>query len=85
MRRMQQGGSWHVQVSLARTGRWIRDLGRVADGLAGPKASADGLTEEGPSGWGHLRAVRHAAVLSETPTRWDLPSVPLGTHAAAWL
>jgi crotonobetainyl-CoA:carnitine CoA-transferase CaiB-like acyl-CoA transferase len=88
MRRMQEGGSWHVEVSLARTGRWIRDLGRVADGLGveGPTADrvADLLeTTEAPS-LGRLHAVRHAALLGETPARWDRPPVPLGTHQAAW-
>ena len=87
MRRMQEGGSWHVQVSLARTGRWIRDLGRVPNGLAGSvpavEAVAD-LMEVTDSGWGRLRAVRHAAELAETPARWDRPSMPLGTHPAAW-
>src|SRR3546814_8468826 len=35
MRRMREGGSWHVRVSLARTGHWIERLGRV-DGMAHP-------------------------------------------------
>jgi crotonobetainyl-CoA:carnitine CoA-transferase CaiB-like acyl-CoA transferase len=87
MRRMQEGGSWHVQVSLARTGRWIRDLGRVKDGLAIPGPTADSvadLMEKSDSGWGKLHTVRHSAELSETPTRWDRPSMPLGSHPAAW-
>ena len=33
-RQAREGGSWHVQVSLAQTGRWLWNLGRVADGLA---------------------------------------------------
>jgi crotonobetainyl-CoA:carnitine CoA-transferase CaiB-like acyl-CoA transferase len=87
-RRATEGGSWHVQVSLARTGRWIRDLGRVRSGLNAPKtpareAIAD-LLEETDSGFGRLSAVRHAAILSDTPAHWDRPSVKLGTHAAAW-
>src|SRR5262249_52128422 len=32
-RRAAQGGSWHVRVSLAQTGYWLRKLGRV-DGLS---------------------------------------------------
>jgi crotonobetainyl-CoA:carnitine CoA-transferase CaiB-like acyl-CoA transferase len=86
-RRMQQGGSWHVQVSLARTGRWIRDLGRVDRGLAAPAPTADGvedLMEVSSYGSARLHAVRHAATLSETPARWDRPSVPLGTHPPVW-
>jgi crotonobetainyl-CoA:carnitine CoA-transferase CaiB-like acyl-CoA transferase len=89
MRRMQEGGSWHVQVSLARTGRWIRDLGRVPNGLtvAAPTAEAvaDLLeTTEAPT-LGRVHAVRHAAVLGETPARWARPPVPLGTDTADWL
>ncbi len=89
MRRMQEGGSWHVEVSLARTGRWIRDLGRVADGLTIPAPTAADVaalleTTEAP-GLGRVQAVRHAAVLGETPVRWDRPPVPLGTGPASWL
>ena len=40
--------------------------------------------EDSPSGFGRLTAVRHSAVMSETPTRWARPSVPLGTHAPEW-
>ena len=32
-RQSREGGSWHVRVSLAQTGRWLWNLGRVADGL----------------------------------------------------
>jgi crotonobetainyl-CoA:carnitine CoA-transferase CaiB-like acyl-CoA transferase len=87
MRRMQEGGSWHVQVSLGRTGRWIRDLGRVKNGLAlnAPTGeSAAAFLEDSDSGWGRLRSVRHSAIMSETPARWDRPSMPLGSHPAAW-
>jgi crotonobetainyl-CoA:carnitine CoA-transferase CaiB-like acyl-CoA transferase len=86
-RRMTEGGSWHVQVSLARTGRWIRDLGRVPDGLTCPSPTADDVAdfmEDSASGLGRLRAVRHTAQLSATPARWDRPCVPVGTHPARW-
>ena len=86
-RRAREGGSWHVRVSLAQTGRWIRGLGRIAGGLA---CADPGFTDvgdrldESPSGFGRLTAVRHAAELSLTPTGWDRPSVPLGTHEPVW-
>ena len=86
-RRATEGGSWHVRVSLARTGQWIRGLGRVADGLAckaPTEADVAGFMEESDSGFGRLRAVRHGALLSKTPARWDLPSVPRGTHPPRW-
>jgi crotonobetainyl-CoA:carnitine CoA-transferase CaiB-like acyl-CoA transferase len=85
-RRAQQGGSWHVRCSLAQTGYWLRQLGRIDGVKCTDPRSADvrDLLEETPSGFGQLTAVRHAATMSETPPRWVRPSVPLGTHAPAW-
>jgi hypothetical protein len=40
--------------------------------------------EDSRSGFGRLTAVRHSAQMSETAPRWARPSVPLGTHPAAW-
>jgi hypothetical protein len=86
-RRMTEGGSWYVRVSLARTGEWIRDFGRVADGLRQNPPSAamvQDLLQTTPSGFGQLTSVRHAAELCGTPAVWTRPSVPLGTHLPAW-
>jgi crotonobetainyl-CoA:carnitine CoA-transferase CaiB-like acyl-CoA transferase len=86
IRRSTEGGSWHVRLSLAQTGHWLRELGRI-DGMACRDPGFDDVRdclEETASGFGRLTAVRHAAVMSETPPRWVRPSVPLGTHAALW-
>jgi crotonobetainyl-CoA:carnitine CoA-transferase CaiB-like acyl-CoA transferase len=86
-RRAREGGSWQVRVSLAQTGQWLRRLGRVKDGLACEDPTLEDVRDrldESASGFGRLTAVRHAAELSETPARWTRPSVPLGTHEAAW-
>jgi crotonobetainyl-CoA:carnitine CoA-transferase CaiB-like acyl-CoA transferase len=85
-RRAEQGGSWHVRVSLAQTGHWFRQLGRI-DGMKCHDPAFDEVRdrlEDAASGFGQLTTVRHAAVMSETPTHWARPSVPLGTHAPAW-
>src|SRR5256885_10138862 len=85
-RRAKEGGSWHVRVSLAQTGHWMRGLGRI-DGLACHDASFDDVRdrmEDSDSGFGRLTAVRHSAIMAQTPARWARPSVPLGTHAPAW-
>ncbi len=79
-----QGGSWHVRVSLARTGLWLRAMGRVADGFKAPKPNFEGMTETTASGFGELVAVRHAAHFSRTPSAWTRPSTPPGSHPAAW-
>jgi crotonobetainyl-CoA:carnitine CoA-transferase CaiB-like acyl-CoA transferase len=85
-RRAQQGGSWHVRCSLAQTGHWFRHLGRI-DGTTCPNpkfADVGDCVEESESGFGRLTAVRHSAVMSETPTRWVRPTMPLGSHPPAW-
>jgi crotonobetainyl-CoA:carnitine CoA-transferase CaiB-like acyl-CoA transferase len=85
-RRAERGGSWHVQCSLAQTGYWFRQLGRI-DGMRCADPKFDDVRErleDSTSGFGQLTAVRHSAVMSETPPRWDRPSVPLGTHPPAW-
>ena len=85
-RRTQEGGSWHVCLSLAQTAHWLRSLGRT-DGLALPDPGIDDVRdrlEEMDSGFGRITTVRHAAVMSETPVRWTRPSMPLGTHQPAW-
>ena len=82
-----EGGSWHVQVSLARTGRWLRDLGRVEGGFAAGKPTSDDLaarTVTAPSGFGALAALRHAARLSDAPSGALHPSVRPGTDPLAW-
>jgi crotonobetainyl-CoA:carnitine CoA-transferase CaiB-like acyl-CoA transferase len=87
MRRALQGGSWQVEVSLARTGHWLRSLGRVPDGCLVPEPApslVDGFMETSTSGFGTLRAVRHPGVLSATPPAFTRPAVPLGTHSPAW-
>jgi hypothetical protein len=88
LRRAREGGSWHVRVSLAQTGRWLRGLGRLPEGLRAADPKLDDvrdLMEESESGFGRLLAVRHAGRLSETPPAWTRPSVPLGTDAPRWI
>jgi crotonobetainyl-CoA:carnitine CoA-transferase CaiB-like acyl-CoA transferase len=86
-RQSRQGGSWHVRVSLAQTGRWLWNLGRVADGLKTENLKADAVipfAEELASGFGPLRSVSHSAVLSKTPAFWARPAMPLGSHPPQW-
>ena len=86
-RQAREGGSWHVQVSLARTGRWLWNLGRVADGFQTEDLKDEAVQpfiEEMPSGFGPLRSVVHSARLSKTPAFWARPAMPLGSHPAQW-
>jgi hypothetical protein len=83
-RQQREGGSWHVQVSLAATGHWLRGLGRVERGFSAGKPDFAPYAETTDSGFGRLTALRHAVSLSATPPGWDRPSMPPGTHALAW-
>jgi len=86
-RQSREGGSWHVRVSLARTGQWLWNRGRVADGFKTEDLKGETVQpfiEEIPSGFGPLRSVRHSAALSKTPAFWARPAMPLGSHPAEW-
>ncbi len=84
-RQRTEGGSWHVRVSLARTGRWIQNAGRIGNGhsVYNDFDIAQYLQTE-HSGFGELTCVSHAAKLSKTPARWRYPSTPLGVHKPDW-
>jgi hypothetical protein len=85
LKQAREGGSWHVEVSLAGVGHWLRTLGRVpGDFAAVTLPPADPYLEASDSGFGRLLAVRHAARFSRTPAGWELPSVPPGTSPPRW-
>lgn len=96
LRQAVQGGTWHVEVSLARVAQWLVELGRPplaqpaqAEGAAGAAGAAgDWLRpylETTESGFGRLCAVRPSAQLSRTPASLRRPSVPPGTDQPLWL
>lgn len=86
-RRVTEGGSWHVRCSLAQSGYWFQNLGRIEGGLSVPDPGFEDvrdLMDDSASGFGQLTSVRHSAIMPETPARWARPSSPPGTHAAEW-
>ncbi|WP_175760255.1 CoA transferase [Burkholderia ambifaria] len=87
-RRATEGGSWHVRLSLAQTGRWLQSFGVVPDGLHAPELTPDDVRDRidrSASPFGTIDAVRPAERLSATPPRFARPPVPLGTDDARWL
>ena len=89
-RRAVEGGSWHVELSLAQTGRYLVDLGRVDRDAAAsrpaelPAERLDALMTTRETGYGTLRHLAPAARMSLTPPRWELPTVPADHDAPAW-
>jgi crotonobetainyl-CoA:carnitine CoA-transferase CaiB-like acyl-CoA transferase len=83
-RQQREGGRWHVQVSLAQTGQWLRSLGRVEGGLRAGRPDRAPYLETSASGWGELMGFRPSARLARTPARWDRASMPPGSHPPRW-
>ena len=89
-RRVHEGGSWLVRISLAQVGRWLVSQGEIPE--ANLKNIPAEFTPEEIASWstvsdtpmgklGHLGPVLS---LSETPPRWVRTSVPLGHHDPVW-
>lgn len=83
-RQQAEGGSWHVQVSLAQTANWLRSLGRIENNFQARNTAPEDYLESYACGFGELRAMPHAGQLSRTPTRWTRPSNPPGSDVPAW-
>ncbi|MFM0063445.1 CoA transferase [Paraburkholderia aspalathi] len=86
-RRATEGGSWHVRVSLAQTGRWLQSFGLLPDGWKAPDASIDDVRDclgSVQSEFGRVLGVLPAERLEETPARFDLPPARIGAHEAKW-
>ena len=89
-KRVKEGGSWLVRISLAQVGRWLlshgeipaADLKNVPAEFPPEEIASWSTVSETPMGkLGHLAPVLG---LSETSPRWARPSVPLGHHDPVW-
>jgi crotonobetainyl-CoA:carnitine CoA-transferase CaiB-like acyl-CoA transferase len=89
-RRVREGGSWLVRISLAQTGRWLVGRGEVPEvelkdvpkEFTAAELERWSTTSDTPVG--RLRHLAPVLRLSETPPRWARPSVPLGYHEPVW-
>ncbi len=86
-RRVEEGGSWLVRVSLVQVAHWIASQGTVdpAKGmteLSEPELSR--LLMESDGLFGRLRHLKPVVQLSETPAFYARPAEPLGTSPARW-
>jgi len=85
LRRIREGGSWHVQVSLSATAMWLMSLGKTE--TAPQSFSLSGLdrylqscdTEDG-----RLETLGPIVAMSKTPPAWRSPPPVPGSGAAQW-
>ena len=87
-RRAREGGSYHVRVSLCRSGMYIYKQGHVdypkADmGLSNEEL--DSIMIESTGGHGALKHLGPVLRMSETKPHWDKPSPTLGSSKSEWL
>ncbi|MFC1966994.1 CoA transferase [Chloroflexota bacterium] len=90
-RRAREGGSYLVRASLAQSGMLLHRQGRIPmeewwglERMLPPEESSQ-LVVETDTPFGRMTHLAPVLKLSETPTRWSLPTVPLGTHEPVWL
>ena len=89
-RRAREGGSWLVRISLAQVGHWLVRRGQVP--LSELKDVQKEFTPAELARWtmtsntpvGRLQHLAPVLQLSETPPRWERPTVPLGYHQPVW-
>jgi crotonobetainyl-CoA:carnitine CoA-transferase CaiB-like acyl-CoA transferase len=89
-KRVHEGGSWLVRISLAQVGKWLVDQGQIPE--SDLKNVAAEFTPEEVASWsttsdtpmGRLGHLAPVLGLSETPPQWARVSVPLGYHDPVW-
>jgi crotonobetainyl-CoA:carnitine CoA-transferase CaiB-like acyl-CoA transferase len=90
-KRAINGGAYEVTTSLAGVMKYLRSLGQFTDkseferkDFEHPEDVARYL-ETRQTGFGELRAVRHAASIADAKVGWDEMPKPLGTDQPMWL
>ena len=86
-RRSIEGGSYHVEVSLAQTANWLYEFGLFGRDQELPTfdpAIAAPYMVSSDTGFGRLHHLGPIIRMSETEPRWEQVSVPLGYHPATW-
>lgn len=90
-KRATVGGAYEVHVSLAGVMKYLRSLGRYP-GKAGferkdfmSSKEVEKYLETRDTGFGELKAVKHAASIHGVDVGWDIMPMPLGSDEAIWL
>ena len=90
IKRADHGGGYHIDLSLAQTGKWLNELGRNNTEnlyLYSPhpeKFNIVGELMQTKSEFGIIEHIKPAILLNKTPPYWDKPPVPLGTNEPKW-
>lgn len=82
-----EGGSWRVELSLARTAKWLDELGRIGRirGADTAEPSADGLLATMASQFGTLTYVKPPGMIDGAPPYYASPPPRQGEHPRDWI
>jgi len=84
-RRMVGGGATRARLSLARTAKFLTDLGEQPPGDAfPPETEADLSPDLEQTAWGPARRLKPPVTVAGAPMRWDLPAQKLGSAPPSW-
>jgi hypothetical protein len=90
-KRATEGGMYEVKVSLAGVMKYLRSLGRY-EGKSGfnrkdftQPQDVERYLETRETGFGTLRAIRHAAKIGNMELGWEIMPKPLGSDSPVWL
>jgi hypothetical protein len=87
-RRQREGRGWRVAVSLARTARWLDDLGRVEGGLQVPEpdlVAVRGYLRVDATPWGQVEHVCCPGMIDDAPPRWERAAPRKGSGPATFI
>ncbi len=87
-RRARDGGSYHVRVSLCRSGMYIYKQGKVSyqkPDMGLSDAELNAIMIESTGGHGTLRHLGPVLKMAATKPYWDKPSPTLGSSQPEWL
>jgi crotonobetainyl-CoA:carnitine CoA-transferase CaiB-like acyl-CoA transferase len=86
-RRVEQGGSWLVRVSLVQVAHWIASQGTVDSAQGAGELSDEELKPllmESTGPLGRLQHLKPVVQLGETPAFYAKPAEPLGSSSPQW-
>ncbi|MBF0126337.1 MAG: CoA transferase [Magnetococcales bacterium] len=87
IRRASEGGSYHVEVSLARTAMWLLSLGHRKDAEIPGQLPADigQFLVDHETCFGNIRHLRPVVEYSETRPHFKYPVSALGSSSPVWV
>jgi crotonobetainyl-CoA:carnitine CoA-transferase CaiB-like acyl-CoA transferase len=86
-RRATEGGAYRITLSLAQTGQWLQQLGKIQAAVY-PDISKHDITEylvQTKTPFGTMRHMTPVLHMGRISPHWNKPAAPLGFHKAVWV